>query len=204
MRFIKYQASLREMARNSATKNIIIAVLLATNSLLAWGWFTATETIVLVPPTLDERVVVSANEASEGYKTAWGVYVAEMMGNITPGNAEFIAEHMDAMFAPQAYRSLSTAIADQLEVIERDRITVRFEPTRVFYEGRTEKVFVTGFFQSSGAGGDGERLNRTFEMRVDMRFGRPWVTHFVAYQGLPRTVDALERAQSAALVEAQE
>lgn len=204
MRFIKYQASLREMARNSATKNIIIAVLLATNSLLAWGWFTSTETIVLVPPTLDERVVVSANDASEGYKSAWAVYVAEMMGNITPGNAEFISRHMDAMFAPEAYRELSAAIDEQLDAIERDRITVRFEPSEVHYEARTEKVFVTGFFQSSGAGGDGRRTNRTFEMRIDMRFGRPWVTHFVAYQDLPRTLDALERAQAAALAEARE
>lgn len=204
MKFSRYQASLRELAKNNATKNIIIAVLLATNSLLAWGWFTSTETIVLVPPTLDERVIVSSNEASEGYKTAWAVYVAQMMGNITPGNAAFIAQHMDAMFAPEAYRGLRTEMTEQLEVIERDRITVEFEPHEVYYEGRTDKVFVNGYFQSSGAGGAGQALTRTFEMRIEMRFGRPWVTHFVAYQEPPRTVAALERAQAAALAEAQE
>ena len=204
MRFLRYQASLRELAQNNATKNIIIAVLLATNTLLAWGWFTSTETIVLVPPTLDERVVVSSDDASEGYKTAWGVYVAEMMGNITPGNVEFISESMEAMFAAEAYRELRSTIGEQLEAISRERITVSFEPRQVYYEARTDKVFVSGRFHTSGAGSTGQALSRTFELRIEMRFGRPWVTHFVAYQEPPRTIDALERAQAAALADAQE
>ncbi|MCY3731835.1 MAG: TraE/TraK family type IV conjugative transfer system protein [Rhodospirillaceae bacterium] len=76
MRLSKYQLSLADALQNNATKNIIIAVLLGTNFLSVWGWFSSTETIVLVPPTLDERVIVSADDASAGYKTAWGLYVA--------------------------------------------------------------------------------------------------------------------------------
>ena len=203
MRLRNYQMSLLDAVRNNATKNIIIAVLLGTNFLAVWGWFSSTETIVLVPPTLDERVVVSAEEASEGYKSAWALYVAELLGNLTPGNSEFVGEHIGEIFSPAAYRDLRDTILNQIEAINQDRITVRFEPREISYEPETEKIFVYGEFTSAGPSGEPESFDRTFEVRVDMRFGRPWVTHFAAYEAPPRTLEALERAQAEAQLQAQ-
>ena len=203
MRLSKYQLSLADALQNNATKNIIIAVLLGTNFLSVWGWFSSTETIVLVPPTLDERVIVSADDASAGYKTAWGLYVAELLGNITPGNSDFVGAHIGEIFAPAAYRTLRDTILNQIEAISEDRITVRFEPREVSYEGETEKVFVYGSFTSAGPSGEPDQFERTFEVRVDMRFGRPWVTHFAAYEEPPRTIEALERARAEAEAQMQ-
>lgn len=204
MLFKKYQLSLADLARNNATKNIIIAVLLLTNFLSVWGWFSSTETVVMVPPTLDERVIVSANQASEGYKTAWGLHVAQLLGNITPGNADFIGEQIGAIFAPGAFRNLQETILGQIEAITEDRITVSFEPRELLYENESDKVFVYGLFRSSGAGGRPQEFSRTFEMRIDMRFGQPWVTHFVAYEDLPRTIDALRQAEAQMQAQARE
>lgn len=196
MVFRQYQRSLRDALHNNATKNVIIAVLLLTNFLSVWGWFSSTETIVLVPPTLDDRVVVSADAASDGYKTAWALYVAQLLGNITPGNADFVGEQISGLFAPAAYRDMSDAFLEQIMAISEDRITVEFEPREVIFEGASEKVFVHGAFRAAGPGGAPDEFARTFEMRVDIRFGRPWITHFAAYEDLPRTIEALERAQA--------
>ncbi len=196
MRFRDYQLSLRDALHNNATKNVIIAVLLLTNFLSVWGWFSSTETIVLVPPTLDDRVVVSADEASDGYKTAWALYVAELLGNITPGNADFVGDQISGIFAPAAFRDMSDAFLEQIAAITEDRITVEFEPREVIFEGASGKVFVYGAFRAAGPGGAPDEFNRTFEMRVDMRFGRPWITHFAAYEDLPRTIEELERVQA--------
>lgn len=203
MLFKKYKVSLNEALHNNATKNIIIAVLLLTNFLAVWGWFSSTETIVLVPPTLDERVVVSADEASEGYKTAWALYVAQLLGNITPDNSQFVGDQVGEIFSPAAYRTMRDALLDQVQAINEDRITVRFEPQEVIYERESEKIFVYGAFFASGPTGEPDRLGRTFEMRVQMRFGRPWVTHFTAYEEPPRTIEELERAQQQADTQAR-
>ena len=196
MQFRNYQLSLRDALQNNATKNVIIAVLIGTNFLSVWGWFSSTETIILVPPTLDDRVVVSADEASDGYKTAWALYVAQLLGNITPGNADFVGEQVSGLFSPAAFRDMSDAFLEQIAAITDDRITVEFEPRELIFEGASDKIFVYGAFRAAGPSGAPDEFNRTFEMRVDMRFGRPWITHFAAYEDLPRTIEELERVQA--------
>lgn len=192
MEMKKYKLSWADAVKNNASKNLIIAVLIVTNFVAVFGWFRSKETIVLIPPTLDERVEVSATKASEGYKTAWAVHVAELLGNVTPGNADFIAEHVGSILAPDAYRAMKSALAAQIKDIKEDSITVSFEPRQTTYEKETGKVFVYGEFRSVGPTGKPQVFMRTYEMQIAMRFGRPWITSYSPYTGQPKTLRALE------------
>ncbi|MGI9295062.1 MAG: TraE/TraK family type IV conjugative transfer system protein [Pseudomonadales bacterium] len=192
MELSKYKLSWTDAVKNNSSKNLIIAVLIVTNFVVVFGWFRSKETIVLVPPTLDARVTVSATKASEGYKTAWAVHVAELLGNVTPGNADFIAEHVGSILAPDAYRTMKSSLAEQIKDIKEDSITVSFEPRQTSYEKETDKVFVYGEFRSVGPTGKPQVFMRTYEMQIAMRFGRPWITNYFPYTGQPRTIQALK------------
>lgn len=192
MQLSRFKKTWGEALRDSATKNMVIAALILANIIAVFGWFQSKQTVVLVPPGLNEEVTVSASAASAGYKKAWALYVATLLGNVTPGNADFVMETTGELLAPDVFRAIRELLAEQVRDIKDDSLTVSFEPRQVSYEPETEKVFVYGMFQSRGPSGTPQSFTRTYEMNIDMRFGRPWITSFRPYSGLPRTVAYLK------------
>lgn len=190
MKLEDFRKAWSRSVRDSAGKNFVIVALIATNALSVIGWFRTDRTIVLVPPVMDERLEVSSKRASVGYKKAWALTVAQLAGNVTPGNADLVLQTMGDLLAPDAYRSISADLAAQIADIKRDSLTVSFEPRQILYESAANKVFITGLFASQGVSGTPIKLTRTYEMKVDIRMGRPWITSFVPYQGMPVTADS--------------
>jgi conjugal transfer pilus assembly protein TraE len=185
-----FTKSWAQAVRDNATKNILIAVLIATNAIAVLGWFRTETTVVLVPPMHDEKMEVSSSHASEGYKRAWALTVAQLAGNVTPGNADLVLQMLGDLLSPAAYRTISAELATQVADIKRDSITVSFEPREIRYANPTSTVYVSGQFSSQGVSGQPIRAIRTYEISVEIRFGRPWVTRFRPYQGVPDVDDS--------------
>lgn len=184
--------------RESATKNVVIAALVITNVLIAVCLFRIEETIVLVPPIVDEPMSVKASDASSAYKKAWGLTVAQLAGNVTPGNADLVMESLGDLMSPEAYRKIAANLSAQVADIKRDSLTVSFEPQQILYESETNTVFVSGPFASRGVSGQPIRAVRTYEMTIEVRLGRPWITSFKPYSGMPATHERARGAQDSA------
>lgn len=196
MEFAKFNRSWTEALRDSATKNLVIATLLVTNMIAVFGWFRSHETVILVPPELKEIVSVSPEKSSPGYKKAWAMYVANLMGNLTPGNVDFVVGFLGEVMAPEAYRAMKENLALQAKEMKEDSLSVRFEPQSLLYEEETRKAFVSGRFTPYSPSGKHDTFERTYEMQVEIRFGRPWITTFAAYRGVPRTLQQLKSQQA--------
>ena len=179
--------------RDNAGKNIIIAALVIANLCAVVGWFNTEKTVVLVPPMHDERLEISVTQASVGYKKAWALTVSELAGNVTPGNADLVLKALGDLLSPSAYRTIASELAAQVNDIKRDSLTVSFEPRQILYEPPTQKVFVTGQFSSKGVSGSPIEAVRTYELTVDIRFGRPWITSFKPYAGMPATAENMKQ-----------
>jgi conjugal transfer pilus assembly protein TraE len=190
MKLSGFKQSWSRAVRENTTKNFVIAALVATNAITAAGWFRVEETVVLVPAVLDQRMEVQATNASPAYKKAWALTVAQLAGNVTPGNADLVLESLGDLLSPDAYRRIAADLAAQVADIKRDSLTVSFEPRQILFESSTNKVFVSGQFASSGVSGQPIKAVRTYEMTIDMRFGRPWITSFKPYQGMPLTEES--------------
>lgn len=190
MQLSGFKQSWARAARENTTKNFVIAALVVTNALTAAGWFQVEETVVLVPAVLDQRMEVRASDASPAYRKAWALTVAQLAGNVTPGNADLVLESLGDLLSPDAYRKIAADLAAQVADIKRDSLTVSFEPRQILYEPNTNKVFVSGQFASSGVSGQPIKAIRTYEMSIDIRFGRPWITSFKPYQGMPVTEES--------------
>lgn len=190
MQLSEFKQSWARAVRENTTKNFVIAALVVTNALTAAGWFQVEETVVLVPAVHDQRMEVRASDASPAYKKAWALTVAQLAGNVTPGNADLVLESLGDLLSPDAYRRIAADLAAQVADIKRDSLTVSFEPRQILYEPNTNKVFVSGQFASSGVSGQPIKAIRTYEMSIDIRFGRPWITSFKPYQGMPVTEES--------------
>ena len=180
-----------DAARDTAAKHLLVAALLTTNLLTAISLFRVEQTVVLVPAMVDERMSLQGSNASASYKKAWALTVAQLCGNVTPGNADLVMQSLGDLMSPAAYRKISADLAAQVADIKRDSLTVRFEPQQILYDGETSTVFVSGQFASQGVSGQPIKAVRTYEMTIEIRFGRPWITAFKPYSGMPAGLDQL-------------
>ena len=141
---------------------ILLLGLGLTNVLTALAVLRTDHTVVLVPPTLSSEIEVSRSEASSGLKEAWGLFLAELLGNVTPANAEFIQSSVGPLLASDIYRNVMDTLSEQINALKIDRIAISFKPRQVFYEKETDKVFVTGDSVSQGPNSHPDSRSRTY------------------------------------------
>ena len=166
----------------------LVNLVLAVGLVLALVKAFTVDTIVTIKPyTLNEDAWVSQNQSSQSYKESWGMLLASLTGNVTPGSVGFVKERIEPVLSPQIYRDVMEALEMQAISIRRDRVTMRFEPRAVEYEPETDVVYVYGNSYVQGATGDPIREERTYEYVIDIRNYAPVVTHIETYSGRPRT-----------------
>ena len=101
------------------------------------------EIVVLVPPELSAEMEVAGSHADQDYTKAWGLHIATLIGNVTPGNGAFIKESVYPLLSPEVHDQVTTIIERQLDQLDRHRVALRFEPRRVVQKGK--RVFVFGY-----------------------------------------------------------
>lgn len=151
------------------------------------------ERIVLVPAVLNERAQVNWSEASGNYMEAWGLFVASMIGSITPQTALSVADAMGYYFDAKLYPSIRTqilSIVDDPNYSKTGTLNV-FTPKRVYWEASTEKVFVEGTLMTTAYKNNSTpiaQLSVTYEMIIKQVAGLPKIMRFNSYVGQPRTL----------------
>jgi len=142
--------------------------------------------IAVVPWTLDHKVEFSRNNGDVGTKKMWAMAVAELIGNITPGNADFVVNKLERMLSPDIFSVLKTNLADQVEEIKHESFTTNFTPQDIIYEKKTDKIFVAGRMEMSGASGASMTFIRTYEFKIEINNWYPKIIHFDVYKGQPK------------------
>ncbi|MEC4747579.1 TraE/TraK family type IV conjugative transfer system protein [Methylomicrobium sp. Wu6] len=170
--------------------------LMTLNLLTLVGWLKKDTAIVLIPPSLSEKSEVAKNKASEGYKKAWGMYVATLIGNVTPENADFVLESFSGMVTGEIRSMVSEQIAQELDTLKQEKVSSSFGIVRVTYEPETDKVFVTGRNRMTGAGGKTSPTEQTFEFKIDVKQYSPIITHMASYEGMPKLLSIIQKEEA--------
>lgn len=166
------------------------------NLLTLVGWLKKDTAIVLIPPNLSEKAEVAKNKASEGYKKAWAVYVATLIGNVTPENADFVLDSFTGMVTGEIRGIVAEQIAQELDTLKQEKVSSSFEIVRVTYEPETDKVFVTGRNRMTGAGGKTSPTEQTFEFKIDVKQYSPIITHMASYEGMPKLLSVIQKEEA--------
>lgn len=161
--------------------------LVAANVVLAIAVFSTRTVVTIQPPGLNEAARITINEANGAYKRAWGVFLAQLLGNVKPGSAEFILATISPLLSADLYRPVVNAIHEQADKIRQDRVSVSFTPREVNYDPDADIVYVTGRQVSAGPGSDPVTAQRTYEFTITIQHYQPQVTRLAVYSGAAKT-----------------
>lgn len=189
---MRLSAYLESWHGTRATNKVLAVALvaMATVTIVQSAYLMERERIVvLVPPALQGRAVIGKQTANAPYHTAWAHLLAQMLGNVSPGNADFLKARLEPLLDPAIFGAVNQALEQQLDQIRRDRVSLSFQPKKVAYEPESGKTFVTGLSEITGLGNATTRSVRTYEFVLEIDDYRVMVKHLTTYDGEPRTLD---------------
>lgn len=201
MEYKKFKSSWLGLQASNRFMKIMCISLLSLDLITVIGWLNKDTKVILIPPNLSEKSEVSRNKASEGYKKAWGMYVASLLGNVTPENSDFVLESIKGMVTGEIRSLVSEQISQDLEAIKQEKVSSQFLVLRVSYEPETDKVFVTGRNIMIGAGVKSNPTEQTFEFKIDVKQYAPVITEMASYAGMPKILSVLDKEKNKAVAE---
>lgn len=167
--------------------------------LLVVGFAAVTKDVVVtvVPPTLTEKAWVSKTEAGAEYTEAWALYIAMMIGNVTPSNASIVKDAIGPLLESSIYQDTMNVLDKQIHQIRQDRVTLSFEPQKVLRDSvNANKFFVTGRSIAEGPTGEKKRGNRTYELELQIKNYKPVLSWISTNSGNAKTQDIIEREEA--------
>lgn len=187
MDFTKFKTTWAATAsENKLLKSVCGGLVIANVMLVGIVYTRGTETI-LVPPAITEKMTVSQSSLDASGKKQWSAYVASLVGNITPGNIDYTIDQLQGLMDSVVYHKMRQDLAEQVQKVKRDNITLAFEAKQLMYEKETGKVFVIGRSILRATNGVEQKVERVFEIELNVEEGRPLVTHLESYDGAPHT-----------------
>lgn len=204
MNFETFKKSFSELRTETSTYKKLCAGLIAANLVMGVFLFNKETTVVVQPWTLTTTAQLEKNSSNREYKEAWGLALAELLGNLTPDNVDFVVERLKPLLAPDIYNETVRNAEEQAIMLKEDRITQSFIPRTVEYEPSSKKVFVRGrqFVTGAASYGDkdeekGQKNEVTYEFRIDIANYMPIVKSIEVYTGQARTNKVLRRMEQA-------
>jgi conjugal transfer pilus assembly protein TraE len=195
MNYKQFLTSYQGSRITAAIAVCLLALMTLTNAILVFTLANRHDSVILVPPHLTEEVRVTIGKSTEGYMKAWGLFIAELIGNVSPKNLQFIRTSLEPLLAPSVYQQFVNVLELQTQQIMVDHISMRFEPKLVQYEEETGLVFVSGQGIVVGPTGDEKIMQRTYEFAVEMDDFRPLLTWIDTYPGGAQTLKVKERLE---------
>ncbi len=148
--------------------------------------------IVIVPPGLSGPVAVDWGRADAEYLKTFGIFYATLLGTITPRNADYVADRLSAMTAPDAYPSIRKSILTVAKdpSFAGSGSATNFISNQVVFEVETGKVFVVGDNRVYSGFGQPKTTPVVYEMDISIVEGRPVVNTVTNYPGTtPKTTE---------------
>ena len=197
MDFQKYKKTFSALQVENKFFRIVILSLLTLVFILLFAVINKKTIVTIQPWTLSRDAQVTSNQGSQSYMEAWGLALAQLLGNVSPGNVNFVGEQLKPLLNPKIYHETLDAIQAGAHRLVEDRVSVRFEPLRVVYEKTTGIVFVYGnAFVRAGTGADREKKTpRTYEFRLEVSNYMPQINFINTYDGVPQTREQIDRME---------
>ena len=151
MDFMKFISSYRGNQHTVRILGISAVCLAVSNCLLAVSLYGHRDAVVLVPPHLGAEVKVVAGRSTESYIRAWGLFLGELVGNISPNNLRFVQDSLDPMISPKVYRQITDILNMQAEQIIAD--AQKFHILRQFFRNSYICIYAERPDNTDDAGG---------------------------------------------------
>lgn len=198
MQIKQYLNTFHGLKMEAYFSRMVTTILLLLTFFLVGVLATRPTIVTITPWTLAEDAQVTRDDASKSYMEAWGFALAELVGNVTPGNVSFVSDRLKPILEPRIYHQVLEGLESNARTLVDERITMRFEPRRVTYEKSSGKVYVEGYsFIRQGTSFETERREtRTYEFLLRIANYAPLLQGIDTYEGSARTRDVVAKETS--------
>ena len=193
MNIKNWKASYLALKTEAGLSRIALAGCSLALVLLSYHAVTKTQTVVIQPFGLQKSAWVSEDSSSQSYKEAWGLSLAQILGNVSPGNLDFVQKRLSPLFPSSIHEKTMTALRAQVIMMKTNRVTTSFDPKEVVYEKSTDKVFIYGNYISQSPSVKPRKEKRTYEFVINMESYLPQVVQMDTYADEPHTEQRLEQ-----------
>lgn len=176
---------LSSMAADNRVLRLAVVFLLVVNVALGFGLVFRKQIVTIIPSNVMTKATYTADSADEGALSSWGMYVADLIGNVTPSNADFVAAQVGHILSPAIYKSVMSDLADQVTKIKENQLTLQFDPAEVKFNPAKNAVYVDGWLTTTDAHGSSHREERTYEMYFNVVDYQPRLVGLTSYPGSP-------------------
>lgn len=187
MKISKFFNTIEEATKeNTFLKYLVILESIAL--ILAFFVLGGKEVIIVQQPNgLNRNITLSQQTGDNPYKKQWALSFAELMGNVTPSNADFIKSRMNDYFEPKLFHEMEADIEEQVLSLKRQQATITFIPKVIVFEPKSGIVYVNGTREIHSFGVHTKRVEWTMEFGIKVVNYLPVVSHFDSYKGQPKT-----------------
>ncbi|GAA4649327.1 hypothetical protein GCM10023116_16010 [Kistimonas scapharcae] len=186
MKWKNYVQSWKSINLENKISRLVICALAFSNILLVAAVINQNSLVIFTPPTLHEETAIAIDSASEPMHRAMGLYVAGLIGNVTPHNAKLVKESLGPLLDAGIYTNVMKVMDDQILALRQDKVSTSFRTISVEYEKKSGKVFVHGQQIVDGLIDSSRSLKKTYEFIFKIRNYQPQITHIDNYRGTPR------------------
>jgi len=141
--------------------------------------------VTVLPPNLTETAQIAHNEANTATKKSYGLYIAQMLGNVHPGTVDFLVTSLEDILHPTIYHDVKEGIMDQISLIQQEDLSITFEPRTIDYWKDTNRVVIHGNRTTEGRGQEKSIERVTYEVEVGINNYLPQITFINVYEGIP-------------------
>ena len=188
-----WKQSYRSLKTEVGMTRISLAGCAVALALLSFNALSKSTTVIIQPYGMNTKAYVSEKNASHSYKESWALFLAELIGNINPGNLDFVKGSSIPLLPSNLYQETVTNLTAQVQMMKKNRVSTSFSPLEYTYEKATDKVFVYGFYTAQSPSVKAKREKRTYEFKISVENYLPQIVHMDTYEGEPRTLEVLEQ-----------
>lgn len=183
------RAFVQRFTRSAELMSLLVWVLVASgiaNVLLAAKVLTSRERVVLLPPALTSEGAIGPSTASETVLSAWGLSVANLLGNVSPKTVPFVVETLQQIMVPASYQAITNELAAQARYLETEGLSLSFSPSTVHVDADARKVVVSGVLTTIGVRNQRRTEVRTYEMAFRVNNYIVQLETLTSYEGQPK------------------
>jgi len=100
--------------------------------------------VVILPPVVDKRVVISGNEVTEDYVRLFVRYAMSLLNNYTPNVARAQFEELLNLATPSFYPAFQKTLMTLADTIKRLNITGTYYPQKIQIDTKRKIITVVG------------------------------------------------------------
>ncbi|MBB1388347.1 hypothetical protein H5185_02775 [Shewanella sp. SG44-6] len=143
--------------------------------------------VVLPNAPMTEVIEVRGDWANASFKRGHAIAFAELIGNISKSNINFVKERFMSAATPNLREQFQDEIDRQIAIISARKLQQRFTIDDVYFDEHQDVVWIWGSREIILPGQPPLIKTWTYEFRIGVASGMPKISYFKQYPGKPNT-----------------